>query len=77
MSEHAQTSSGILGRGLLWHGHCHELPRAVDWFQSEMNSSQRERKSAMDIVKMLAIGGLTFWAVFLIWLGSLLLKRVL
>jgi hypothetical protein len=31
----------------------------------------------MDIVKMLAIGGLTFWAVFLIWLGSLLLKRVL
>jgi hypothetical protein len=31
----------------------------------------------MDVVKLLAIAGLTFWAVYVIWLGSLLLKRVL
>ena len=31
----------------------------------------------MVFVKLVAIGGLTFWAVYLIWLGSLLLKRVL
>jgi hypothetical protein len=30
----------------------------------------------MVVVKLLASAGLTFWAVFLVWFGSLLLKRL-
>jgi hypothetical protein len=30
----------------------------------------------MVVVKLLASAGLTFWAVFFMWLGWLLLKRV-
>jgi hypothetical protein len=42
-----------------------------------MNSSQPERKSAIVVITLLALGVLTFaWAVFLIWLGWLVLKRV-
>ena len=78
MSEHAQTSSRILGRSLLWHGHCHELPRAVDWFQSEMNSSHSMWNRAIVVLTLLASGVLSFAAriVLLIWLAWRVLKRI-
>jgi hypothetical protein len=42
-----------------------------------MNSSPKERKSAIVVLTLLAAGVLSFaWIAFLIWLGSLLLKRV-